>query len=71
MTTIQMSSVKSTSIFSIGYKRRTMNVIFNNGKSYEFKKVPRAIFDKFFSSSSKGKFFNKEIKVNYPFVELV
>lgn len=68
--TIKMNSVASTSISEIGYKRRTMNVKFNNGKLYEFKKVPRAIFDKFFSSASKGNFFNKEIKAIYPSLEV-
>lgn len=68
--TIKMSSIQSTSISEVGYKRRTMNVKFNNGKVYEFKKVPRAIFDKLFSAKSKGKFFNREIKENYAYIEL-
>lgn len=68
--TIKMTSVASTSISEIGYKRRTMNVKFHNGKLYEFKKVPRALFDKFSNSASIGQFFNQEIKAGYPFVEL-
>jgi len=64
--TIKMTSIQSTSISEIGYKRRTMQVKFQNGKLYEFKKIPRAIFDKFFSSASKGAFFNQEIKAFYP-----
>jgi hypothetical protein len=63
--TIKMNSVKSTSISELGYKRRTMQVKFNNGKLYTFKKVPRAIFDQFIESISKGKFFNQEIKPSY------
>lgn len=69
--TIKMNAVKSTSIAEIGYKRRTMNVKFVNGKLYEFKRVPRAQFDQFSSSTSKGKFFNKKIKESYPSIELV
>jgi len=64
--TIKMNAVQSTSISEIGYKRRTMQVKFNNGKLYEFKKIPRAIFDKFLTSMSKGAFFNQEIKAMYP-----
>lgn len=66
--TIKMTSIKSTSISEIGYKRRTMQVKFRNGKLYEFKKVPRIQFDEFVGSSSKGKFFNQTIKSNYPSV---
>lgn len=69
--TIKMNAVKSTSVAEIGYKRRTMNIKFVNGKLYEFKRVPRAQFDKFSSSTSKGNFFNKKIKENYPAIELV
>ena len=68
--TIQMQPVKSTSISEIGYKRRTMNVTFNSGRTYEFKKVPRAIFDEFKRAMSKGAFFNQEVKESYPSCEL-
>lgn len=63
---MQMQQVNSTSIAQIGYNRRTMNVIFQGGKSYVFKKVPRRVFDEFRKSSSLGSFFNTEIKENYP-----
>lgn len=69
-TTISMQSVQSTSIASIGYKRRTMNVQFHSGRVYEFKKIPRIQFDQFRQALSKGQFFNKEIKDLYPSVEL-
>jgi hypothetical protein len=68
--TIKMNAVKSTSISEIGYKRRTMNVKFSNGKLYEFKKVPRILFDTFFGSASKGQFFNQEVKNSFPTIEL-
>ena len=66
--TIKMTLVQSTSISAIGYKRRTMNVQFNNGKVYEFKKVPRATFDTFRKASSKGQYFNQNIRDNFPCV---
>jgi len=69
--TVKMNPVQSTSICEIGYKRRTMNVRFNNGRVYEFKKVPRARFDEFSHSHSKGVFFNQNIKNIYPCVSLV
>lgn len=67
---MEMKQVKSTSIGKVGYKRRTMNVEFQNGKSYEFKKVPRRIFDSFLKAPSIGEFFNDEIRKNYPYKEI-
>lgn len=60
--TIKMTKVTSTSISEIGYKRRTMHVQFNGGKTYEYKKVPRAMFDALSKASSKGQFFIDNIK---------
>lgn len=68
--TIKMNTVKSTSISEIGYKRRTMHVRFVNGKLYELKKVPRAEFDTFLKSPSKGQHFLREFKSHYPSVQL-
>ncbi len=42
-----MISVDSSSISSIGYKRRTMLVKFLTGRTYQYKKVPRLVFDDF------------------------
>lgn len=67
---MQMNQVNSTSITQIGYKRRTMNVLFQNGKHYEFKKVPRNVFDTLSKSGSIGTFFNTEIRNNYPHKEI-
>jgi len=47
-----------------------MNVVFKNGKIYEFKRVPRAKFDEFAASTSKGRFFNKQVKDSFPYTEL-
>lgn len=65
-----MKQVNSTSIAQVGYKRRTMNVSFQNGKNYEFKKVPRRVFDNFMKAPSMGGFFNDEIRKNYPHKEV-
>lgn len=67
---MQMNQVNSTSIAQMGYKRRTMNVLFQNGKHYEFKKVPRSVFDTFSKSDSIGTFFNTEIRNRYPYSEI-
>lgn len=64
--TILMNSVKSTSISEVGYRRRTLKVQFNNGRIYEFRKVPRATYDQLLKSDSKGEFFNREIRNLFP-----
>lgn len=69
--TMNMIAVQSTSLAQVGYKRRTMHVVFKNGKAYEFKKVPRAQFDQFCAANSKGKFFLNEVKDMYPHTQLV
>lgn len=64
---MEMKSVKSSSISKIGYKRRTMKVEFVGGKTYEFKRVPRAVYDNFIDRNHQfGSFFVKEIKNKYP-----
>ena len=63
--TINMNTVESSSIFKVGYRRRLMQVQFNTGRTYEFRKVPRAVYDQFMKSPSKGEFFNREIKGTY------
>lgn len=62
---INMISVDSSSISSIGYKRRTMLVKFLTGRTYQYKKVPRLVFDDFVKSSSKGEYFNNDIRNAY------
>lgn len=62
---ISMTSVKSASISGVGYRRRTMKVEFSSGRVYEYRKVPRATYDKFLKADSKGKFFNAEIRDKY------
>lgn len=67
---INMTTVDSTSIFEIGYLRRTLMVKFNSGRMYMFKKVPRAVFDSFMKSDSKGQFFNENVKSAYQETEV-
>lgn len=68
--TITMNTVESSSIFKVGYRRRVMQVQFNSGRVYEFRKVPRATYDQLMRSHSKGEFFNREIKDSFVSVEI-
>ncbi len=54
---IEMKSVKSSNVDSIGYDpiTRTMYVRFLNGGEYAYKNVPKDVFIKVFESDSIGK----------------
>jgi KTSC domain len=62
-------SVSSSNIVSVGYEEasETLEVEFANGTVYQFYNVGRGLYDEFVSSTSKGQFFNANIKNNLPF----
>ncbi len=55
----------STVIDTIGYRYRTLLVKFKTGTMYEFKGVPRSVFDAFLKAPSKGHFFAENIRDRY------
>lgn len=56
--------VTSSNIAAIAYDdgSNTLGVKFNGGGEYHYFAVPRAVFDAFRGASSKGNFFDSEIK---------
>jgi hypothetical protein len=56
--------VKSTSIDSIGFNKKTLEIKFIKNKAYKYFNVTEAIFVEFCLSKSKGKYYNKNIKNN-------
>ncbi len=48
----------------------TLRVIFVSGLTYEYKKVPEAIYYAMRAARSKGQFLNKHIKAFYDFVKI-
>ena len=58
------TAVRSSNIRSIGYDdpTSTLEIEFHSGGVYQYLSVPRATFDKFIASPSKGKFFDQFIK---------
>lgn len=67
---MEMIKVQSSAISQIGYKRRTMEIQFNTGRKYQFKHIPRKLFDQFRKSDSIGYFFVTEIKSKFKSVEI-
>lgn len=59
--------VNSTAIDKIAYDEsdRELLVGFKNGTEYYFTCFPKALYEEFFDSFSKGEFFNKRIKNDY------
>lgn len=64
--------VESKMMKSAGYWYRTMEIEFQGGAVYRYRKVPRALFDAMMKASSKGAFFAQNIRHNkaIPFEKL-
>ena len=62
----------STAIRNLFYvpAKREMWVTFVTGRRYVYADVPPSVFDAFKTASSRGAFFNREIRDNYEFCEV-
>lgn len=69
---ITMNPVKSSTIKEVGYQESTQTLVvkFMNEKKYEYSNVPNHIYLEFVNSSSKGQYFIKNIRDNYPCIRL-
>jgi hypothetical protein len=56
---------ESSLIRAIAWRSSHLHVTFRNGSTFEYQGVPKAIFDRFVSASSPGKFFNSQVKGQY------
>ena len=66
---MQSVDVNSTAISTAQYEYNSyrLKLTFNNGRSYNYKRVPNHVFEGLRISSSKGKFINKYVLPVYPF----
>jgi hypothetical protein len=64
--------VSSSSLAEIGYHppSQTLEVMFHDGRLYQYFDVPRRVYEAFIGASSIGTFFNKEIKDLYRYARL-
>jgi hypothetical protein len=69
---IELKEVKSSNIQAIGYDKESkkLHVRFTGGNVYEYTAVPQELFESFFTSESKGKFFAVNIKGHFQFLKL-
>lgn len=63
---MQMYSVKSVNIKSIGYENNAMYVKLNSGVLYSYFGVPYSEFLNCLNSTSQGVYFDSNIKNSYP-----
>lgn len=64
---MQMTSVSSSNIDSIGYENGTLYVRFNSGALYSYSGVPYSEYSNLMNASSHGKYFAAFIKDAYPY----
>lgn len=64
---MQMISVSSSNISSIGYENQTLYVSFHSGGLYAYSGVPYSTFNDLLNAPSHGKYFAAHIKNTYPY----
>jgi hypothetical protein len=67
-----MPMMPSTAIRSLSYDvtARELWVMFTTGRRYVYSDVPPEVYRAFFSATSRGTFFNQEIRDRYPYREI-
>ncbi len=65
---MQMISVASSNIHSIGYEAGILYVRFiSNGSLYRYYNVPKNVFDGLLAAGSKGSYLHSHIAKVYPY----
>lgn len=57
--------VESSSIDSVGYEKKVLEVSFRNGGLYQYFDVPEELLVMLLQADSKGRFFNQNIRGRY------
>ncbi len=60
---MKLHDVESSMMNTIGYDEatKTLLIVFNSGKTYEYADVPADVFAEFLDAESKGQFFHAAI----------
>lgn len=64
--------VDSSTMKSVGYqaKSRILEIEFESGAVYQYLGVPERIHEELIGAESKGRYFNREIRDVYPYVQV-
>lgn len=63
---MQRMAVESSSIDTVGWENEVLEIRFNNGGVYRYFNVPAQVCLNLLKADSKGRFFNREIRGEYP-----
>jgi hypothetical protein len=66
---MKLETVESDAIHAIGYddEVRVLELIFNNGGIYQYRGVPREVFEQLLRAESKGRFFQDNIRDEFEY----
>ncbi len=69
---MQLETVDSSMIHAVGYdpKEQCLEVVFNNGKVYQYFEIPQEIYDGLMEASSKGSYMRSFVIDCYPYQKL-
>lgn len=61
--------VASANLQSVGYDahHQTLEVEFRNGAIYQYYNLPQFMYERLMEASSKGQFFNAQIRNRFPY----
>ena len=64
---MKRTSVNSSSIASIGYDEAVslLEIEFKKGTVYQYANVPKSLFDALMKATSKGRFFDQNIREKF------
>ncbi len=67
---MNMISVSSSNLDSVGYENSTLYVRFKNGSLYSYSGVPEYVYNELMDASSKGHYLATYVKGHYPYSKL-
>ncbi len=69
---MQLTTVESDVIHAVGYDAtlHLLEIIFNDGRIYQYREVPREVYAGIMSAASKGAYFHENIRDEFQYWEL-
>ena len=66
---MRLDTVESDAIHAIGYDNdvQVLEIIFNNGSIYQYRGVPRDVYDEMLRAESKGRYFQDNIREEFDY----
>jgi hypothetical protein len=60
---MELQQVESSMVQAVGYDEgsQTLEVVFNNGKTYKYSQVPKEIYEQLLAADSKGSYMQDAV----------